>query len=111
MSKNETIRKRAGNASFIRESNRFGSHRNMVRINPQNSLEHEVEKFKVCYQLAKEGKEFYTEAITTFGLKADIFVLDTGIAIEIKKSENKESIEEKRKKYKEFGIELETIEI
>ena len=69
--------------------------RNCVRLNASNALEHELAKFKVCWELLQEGKEFVTEAVFTNGKRADILVLDTGDVIEILHSETKEMAEKK----------------
>ena len=69
--------------------------RGCVRLNASNALEHELAKFKVCWELLQEGKEFVTEAVFANGKRADIFVLDTGDVIEILHSETREMAEKK----------------
>ena len=101
ISRNDTAR-------LVRSSNRIGNHRNCVRISTGNSLEHEIAKLKKCYELLKEGKEFLTEAIFENGTRADILVLDDGIAIEIVCSEKEESLEKKAANY---PVEMEVIRI
>lgn len=80
--------------------NKFGSHENCVRISPANSLEHEKKKLEICYELAQQGIPFMTEVIFEgrHG-RGDIVDLYNGIIFEVVKSESKESIEEKKKKY------------
>ncbi len=36
---------------------------NAVFLNPANSLKHELEKLKVCYDLQKNGSKFISEAV------------------------------------------------
>jgi DNA-binding Lrp family transcriptional regulator len=61
-----------------------GWHRyNCVRINPKNSFEHELKKFKICYNLAKEGKMFITEAISRDGKRKFDIVTEDGEIIEV----------------------------
>ena len=69
--------------------------RDCVRLNASNTLEHEYAKFKVCWGLLQEGKEFVTEAVFRNGKRADIFVLDTGDVFEILHSETKEMAKKK----------------
>ena len=83
----------------IRHSNKIGSHRNCIRINTANSLEHELVKLRICYKLIKEGKEIITEAIFNNGYRADIVVLDNHTVIEILCSESESDCMEKFKKY------------
>ena len=72
-----------------------------VRINIGNEktrdehFKHELAKFKLCWQLACEGKEYVTEAVFLNGKRADIFVLDTGDVIEVLHSETKEMAKKK----------------
>ena len=62
-------------------------------------LKHAVKIFEICYWLNAHGKTFYTEAVFKNGSRADIFVLDERVAIEVMASENEKSIESKRKRY------------
>lgn len=78
---------------------RMGQKRNCVRLNSGNTLLHELEKTKVCYQLQQMGMEYVTEAEFTTGGRADIFVLDTGDVIEILHSEKKADCVKKTSRY------------
>jgi len=75
--------------------------RGCVRINIGNEksreehFKHELAKFKACWELACEGKEFVTEAVFVNGKRADIFVLDDCEVIEVLHSETKEMAEKK----------------
>ena len=73
--------------------------RNCVRLNASNTKEHEIAKFKLCWELLQEGKEFVTEAVFTNGKRADIFVLDTGDVFEVLHSETKEMAQKKCEGY------------
>ena len=70
--------------------------RNAIFLNPSNSLEHEMKKCEVCYDLLKEGRQFITEPQNSKGERPDIVVLDTGQIIEIEhRHGNKEELERK----------------
>lgn len=104
MNKQDLLRKRNDAMREIRHSNKVGSHRNCIRINVANSLEHEVAKLKICYELIKDGKEVITEAIFDNGSRADILVLDDFKIIEILCSEDEKSCLEKFKRYPELFV-------
>jgi len=55
--------------------------------------------FEICYWLNSHGKTFYTESVFKNGSRADIYVLENRVAIEVLDSEKQDSIEHKRKKY------------
>jgi len=80
-------------------SHRHNARRNVIYLNTHNSLEHELKKTEVCYFLKKQGIEFYTEAELIGAGRADIFVVDIPVAIEIVKTEPPESIIEKSRSY------------
>ena len=99
MNKKELLIKRNNAMREIRHSNKIGSHRNCIRINVNNSIEHEITKLRICYDLIKSGKEIITEAIFVNGSRADIVVLDDYKIIEVLYSESEEACLEKAKKY------------
>lgn len=71
-------------------------HRNCIRVNSNNTIEHEQLKFEICYWLKKNGKEFITEAKFSDGSGiADILVLDDDIVIEVLHSETEERFKTK----------------
>ena len=74
-------------------------HRNCIRINIGNTLEHELKKFRMCYALKKGGEEFLTEAVFHNGKRADIVSLDREIAFEIIASEKEDSLLKKESLY------------
>lgn len=96
---------------LIRRSNRFGSHRNAIRLNSNNTWEHESKKIEICWRLIREKKQFYTEAIVDSGNRIfDILDIDDNLAIEVKHTESDESIEEKRKTALSLGLDFEVVE-
>ena len=62
-------------------------------------LKHAAKIFEICYWLNAHGKTFYTEAVFKNGSRADIFVLDDCVAIEVMDSEKEKSIDSKKEKY------------
>lgn len=110
MNKQDLMKKRNDAMREVRHSNKIGSHRNCIRINVANSLEHELAKLKICYGLIKEGKEVITEAIFNNGSRADILVLDDFKIIEVLYSEDEVACLEKSKKYPVL-FELEMVKV
>ena len=104
------MRKRNDAVREIRISNKVGSHRNCIRINVNNSFEHELAKLRVCYDLIKSGKEVFTEAVFVNGSRADIVVLDDFKIIEVLCSESEDGCLEKAEKYPSL-FELEMVKI
>ncbi len=97
--KQKLLRKREV-LNLIRFSNRSGSHTQCIRLNCNNTWEHELKKFEICWKLLKEKKEFLTEAIFLNGKRADIIDLSgEGKVIEVLHSESFESFKEKIKNY------------
>lgn len=57
---------------------------NSVRFNIGNSLEHEIAKFLLCWEMKQFGYHFITEAVYRgINRRVDIINLDTGEIIEI----------------------------
>ena len=110
MNKQYLFKKRNYAMREIRHSNKIGSHRNCIRINVNNSIEHEITKLRVCYDLIKSGKEVVTEAIFNNGSRADIVILDNHKIIEVLYSESEAACLEKAKKYPDL-FELEMVKI
>ena len=104
------MRKRNDAMREIRISNKVGSHRNCIRINVNNSIEHEITKLKICYDLIKCGKEVFTEAVFVNGSRADILVLDDHKVIEVLNSEKEDDCLEKVKNYPSL-FELEMVKV
>ena len=80
-------------------SRKFNVKEGVVKINVGNTLEHELAKFLVCWELAKQGKQFVSEAVFENGKRADVFVLDDMEAVEILVSETKEMLRGKIRDY------------
>ena len=97
----ELMTKRNDVARLFRHQSKI--HRNCIRINIGSSLEHELKKFQVCWNLKKQGKEFITEAEFErpgiFKKRADIVCLDDGVILEIIVSEREESLLAKEMDY------------
>jgi len=75
-------------------------HRNCVKTSPGETDGHARIKFEISRALQEMGIEYVTEAIFKDRKgRADIFVLDNCMAIEIVGTETAESIEMKMKKY------------
>ena len=55
-------------------------------------------KARLCFELQREGKEYYTEAPIGKNI-ADIYVLDTNEVIEIQVTETQHRLEIKSKKF------------
>jgi len=70
-----------------------------IKINTGNTFKHELAKFILCWEAAKNGKHFITEAIFKNNKRADILILDDAEAWEVLKSESKEMFEKKAKEY------------
>lgn len=110
MNKQDIMIKRNNAMRLIRYSNKIGSHRNCIRINVNNSIEHEITKLKICYDLIKSGKEVFTEAIFVNGSRADIVVLDDYKIIEVLCSESEGACLEKCSKYPDL-FDLEVVKV
>ncbi len=63
------------------------------------TLKHAAKIFEICYWLNKHGRTFYTEAVFKNLSRADIFILEDRVAIEVMDSENQKSIDSKRERY------------
>lgn len=77
----------------------FNTKEQVIKININNTIEHELAKFLLCWEAACDGKRFVTEAIFSNGKRADILILDDGEAWEVLKSESKERFKLKLDEY------------
>ena len=73
--------------------------RNVIRFSHTETIEHYLQKCKVCYELRKMGIDFICEARFYGGTRADIYVLNKDTAIEILHTEEWSNLEQKRKTY------------
>jgi len=99
VNKLDLMKKKNDSANLLEHSSRI--HRNCIRINVNNGIAHEMKKTEICYRLKEAGLEFVCEA-EFYGKKsgrADIFILDHEVALELVDSESEESIAKKMKKY------------
>ena len=79
--------------------------RNVINLNTGNTVQHEQIKFRICYELQKQGIHYITEARMGNKAIADILVLDKSQIIEILVSESEDEVKYKVRKYPE-GIEI-----
>lgn len=100
MNQAQTKRLVHDNLHLLRQSNRTSTHYGCVRIH-HNTDQHEDTKYFITKFLVRAGHKVITEAIfeDPFSGRADIFVLDKNIIIEVLKSEKIEDCKEKVKKY------------
>ena len=92
-------------------NNRYRIEYNSVRINCHNTIEHELAKTKLCYELIKDGYTIITEAIFLGDGRGDIFVPEKFRVYEILHTETKEEALKKTQKYpKELEIFYKTSE-
>lgn len=77
----------------------YGPTRNVIRFSHTETIEHYLQKCRVCYILKKMQIDFVCEARFYEGSRADIYVLDKDLAIEILHSEAWENLDKKRKEY------------
>lgn len=72
---------------------------NQIKINTNNTFNHEIVKSAVSYILKKNGHDFYTEAIFTNGKRADVIDTEEECIIEVLESERLSNIDLKQKNY------------
>lgn len=82
-------------------------HHNNVPPHPQNTLEHEIKKFEIGYNLLQEGCEFVSESqFVEGGRIPDICALDVCIVYEICISETESYF---KKKIEDFPVQVRTV--
>ena len=100
MNKEERQRAINNTLRLIDFHSKSGSHVNCIRINTNNTLEHEIEKLKICFWIIKNGGAVLTEGKFENGEGTpDIINLVEGSIIEIVHTETEESIKKKIEKY------------
>ena len=87
------------NESMRLLSLRMRGKRNAVYIGDNEGRAHALKKAEICHRLKQLDREFYTEAMFKNNKRADVFVLDDCLAIEVIDSEGMDSIKEKAKEY------------
>ena len=75
------------------------------KFNIGNTWEHECAKCKEIFELKKQGKEVYAEAIFRNGARADVFIPEDYRVIEILHSESKKEALTK-KDYYPFSLDI-----
>jgi len=81
---------------------------NTIRLNINNTINHEVAKMIVAFNLMKQKKEIYTEVRLKGGGIADIFIPEDFAIVEILASETAEQLAEKIKKYP-WGLNVDSL--
>src|SRR3990167_710277 len=99
--KTENTRRRENQREALKYIDRQRPYKlNSIKISAANTYEHERMKFEICYQLAKEGKDFITEVyFSNSKFHCDILVLDDLKIIEVLGTETEEECREKVKNY------------
>ena len=98
MNQKERLIKRNNSARMLEHTSAI--HRNCVRFNTGNSMAHELQKARAALFFINLGYEVITEAEFKGKIaRADLFILDDCVAVEILHSEKEESIIKKSKKY------------
>jgi hypothetical protein len=69
--------------------------RNCIKFNITNTKSHEMKKAEVCYEALKQGFTFLTEAEFKEGGRADVYLPEVDMVIEVLCSETKERFESK----------------
>lgn len=72
---------------------------NVVKVNSNNTNNHEIAKFIISLDLIKSGKSILTEAIFADGKRADVICIDDMRVYEIIYSEREDSIRHKKESY------------
>jgi hypothetical protein len=78
---------------------KFNTSMGVVKLNKNNTLQHEMAKFLLCWEALQNEDLFVTEAIFLNNKRADVFNLSEGIAYEVLHTEKPESILSKQKDY------------
>jgi hypothetical protein len=94
----------------VRANSRGRKYINGIKINVNSTIQHELGKFKECWDLAKQGIDFATEVIFENGQRADILVLDPENihVVEILCSETQERFDAKNYPFKIIAKRIKT---
>lgn len=102
MNKQEASERKAIN--HIRISNRSGSMVNKLRMFKNNTFDHELAKYFLCWELLQRDHNFITEAIFENNQRADIIDLTTQTIYEIMENETIEEFNKKIKSYPDYFL-------
>jgi hypothetical protein len=69
---------------------------NVIKVSQGNTIEHELAKFLISWELMQNDSLIVTEAMFKHGGRADVLELTTGTVYEILNSETKERFEAKK---------------
>ena len=97
MNKLDLAKTRNLNSLKLKHSSKI--HRNCLRTGRGESESHALMKYWICRVLLSMKKEFVCEAVFENCSRADVYVLDDDIAIEVLISEKEKSILLKENKY------------
>lgn len=97
------------NCSFVKQYVGLMEKKNVVNLNIHNSIEHELMKTQICYDLKKQGHTFSTETEIKFGDQkriADVIDWNDRTIIEIQHTESDDSIRKKEEFFESLGFEF-----
>jgi hypothetical protein len=72
-------------------SDAFHNREGVIKLNIGNDIVHELAKFLISYELALDGKRFYSEAVFKNGKRCDVLSIDDLKIFEVLYSENIEN--------------------
>ena len=87
------------NTSMQKLDRAYRPARNTIRFSHSETIEHYLQKCRVCYELKKMNVDFVCEARFYESTRADIYVLDKDLAIEVLHTEAWKNLEKKRREY------------
>lgn len=101
MNKRDIQIRRNETARLVRNANATSNekHRRSVTIDPGNSWEHELRKFKLGFRSVNNGHRILTEIVFLNGKKGDVLDLDMATCYEVTWSETPESLKQKVRDY------------
>lgn len=79
--------------------NAYNHKSNVLKISRNNTLEHELAKFFLAWEILQAGGDFVSEAIFLNGKRSDVFNLELCEAWEVVHSEKDSSIQNKKEVY------------
>lgn len=77
----------------------FNTKEGVIKLNKNNTLQHELAKFLLAWEMLQNDQAFVTEAIFKNGKRADIFNLDEETAYEVLHSETEKYFNSKLRSY------------
>lgn len=77
----------------------FNTKEGVIKLNKNNTIQHEIAKFLLAWEMLQNKQAFVTEAIFKNGKRADIFNLDDCTAYEVLHSETEKYFNSKLESY------------